>query len=328
MTSRAHLIALTTALMLVSTRASADEPNLEARAAFVEATELVKHAQWGEALAAFERASALRPHAVTTFDIAACERAMGHVTRARAAFRRALVEDTAANGKQLPASMREEATGYLVELDRQVAIAIVRVTPDDSTILVDGRPLEGDADGRLVAGVAAPGPGTPVPRGELRITTDPGLRVLTFARKGFADATVRRTLVAGTSMELTIELDRLPASLRIESNVAGALVTLNGDDLGPVPVDVLRPAGDYRVSVKRRGFVSYDAQVTAHSGEGISLRAPLHEDKPGLTQKWWFWTAAGVLVTGAAVGTYFAARPAPSRPAVGGGTLGWSANVP
>ena len=328
MRSRGLLLSIVMAMLLASGTAAADDPNAEARAAFLDATELVKHAQWGEALAAFERASALRPHAVTTFDIAACERAMGHVTRARATFRRALAEDKAANAKQLPASMREEATGYLTELDHQIAIAVVRVTPDDTTLLVDGRPLEADSDGQLVAGIAPPGPGTPVPRGELTIATDPGPHVLTFARKGFADATVRRTLAAGATTRMMIELDRLPASLRIESNVTGALVTLNGDDLGPVPVDVLRPAGDYHVSVKRRGFVSYDAQVTARPGEGISLRAPLREEKPGLLQRWWFWTAAGVVVTGAAVGTYFATRPAPSRPAVSGGTLGWSANVP
>lgn len=321
------LAGLVTALSLAPA-ARAEDPNVAARAAFHEATELVKQAQWGEALAAFERAAKLRPHAVTTFDIAACERAIGHVTRARATFRRALAQDASSGETELPASMKEEAAGYLVELDRQIATAAVRVTPDDSSILVDGRPLEPGGAGELVAGIAPPGPATPVPRGELRIEADPGLHVLTLSRKGSSDVMLRRTFVPGTTLALTIELDRLPASIRVESNVPDAIVRLNGDDLGPVPVDVLRPAGAYHVSVVRRGFVPYDAQLVARAGEAISLRAPLREDKPGLTQRWWFWTAAGVLVAGAAAGTYFATRPAPTRPAVGEGSLGWSATVP
>ncbi len=160
--------------VMAASAARADDPKQAARAAFVEATELVKNAQWGEALAAFERASRLSPHAVTTFNVAACERAIGHVTRARATFRKALAEDAAAGEKELPASMREEAAGYLVELDRQIAIALVRITPDASTIMVDGRPLEAGSDGELVAGIAAPGGATPVPQGELRIVADPG----------------------------------------------------------------------------------------------------------------------------------------------------------
>ena len=151
---------------------------------------------------------------------------------------------------------------------------------------------------------------------------------LPLFRKGFSDATVRRTFTSGTPLSLIIELDRLPATIRIESNVPEALVTLNGDDLGPVPIEVLRPAGAYHVVVKRRGFVTFESQLVAGPGEGVSLRAPLREDKPGLTQRWWFWTAAGVLVTGAAVGTYFATRPGPTRRAVGEGSLGWSATVP
>jgi hypothetical protein len=45
--------------------------------------------------------------------------------------------------------------------------------------------------------------------------------------------------------------------------------------------------------------------------------------EPLIVERWWFWTIAGAVVTGAVVGKYFATRPEPTRPAVDGGTLGW-----
>ena len=315
--------------------ALADEPAdaPEALAAFVEGTTLVKQARWAQALAAFERAAQLRPHAITTYNIGACERALGHYTRARKVFRQALSEHEASGNKQLPDSLVERTRGYLTEIDGLTARLQLTIVPEGAAIAIDGRPLErdsGDRDRVLVAGTRHPGAAEAAPAGSFEVLLDPGAHVLSLTRKGFSTAVVNRTLAPGSVVPLRLELDRLPATLHVTSSPEGGIVTVNGADVGPTPVDVLRPAGSYRILVKKPGRVTYEATVTAQPGEQLKIPAPLREDKPALTERWWFWTAAGVVVAGAAVGTYFATRsePEPTRAEVSGGTFGWRVRVP
>jgi hypothetical protein len=138
---------------------------------------------------------------------------------------------------------------------------------------------------------------------------------------------IQKTVAPGAKVDLDLVLDRLPATLRIESNEAGALVSVNDRDVGPAPVDVSRPAGRYQVSVRKGGFDPYDTTVVVDAGELLRMRAPLKPEKPAITRRWWFWTAAGVVVTGTALATYFAVRPDPTRPDVNGGSLGWKVPV-
>jgi hypothetical protein len=57
---------------------------------------------------------------------------------------------------------------------------------------------------------------------------------------------------------------------------------------------------------------------------------PFFVDVHEVTVAEWFWTVAGVLVSGAVVGTFYATRsePTPQRPAPDGGALGWAVEVP
>ena len=304
----------------------------KARDEFVAGAELVKKAQWAEALAAFERSAKLRPHAVTTYDIGACLRAMGQYTRARETFARALAENEKSGGAQLSESLVSDSKGYIAEIDHLLATVTVQLTPANAAIAVDGRPLEvqaGAPSPTLIAGTLPPGAGAPPPFGVFKLVLDPGAHVVTLSRKGFADAIVNRTFLPGSATEMKLELDRLPATMHITSNEAGSIVTVNGADVGVAPVDVSRPAGSYRLIVKKDHFVTYESQVEVQAGEEANLEAKLFAESTSLTQRWWFWTAAGVVVAGAAVGTYFATRtsPTPERPALDGGGLGWTLKV-
>jgi hypothetical protein len=336
---RARAAAVATIILATSAPSFADDAKpvetaavTKARDEFVAGAELVKKAQWAEALAAFERSAKLRPHAVTTYDIGACLRAMGQYTRAREALVRALAENDKSGGTQLSESLVADSKGYIAEIDHLLATATVHLTPANAAIAVDGRPLEvlaGAAMPTLVAGTLAPGAGTPPPVGSFTLVLDPGAHVVTLSRKGFADAIVNRTFLPGSTTDLKLELDRLPATLHITSNQPGAVVTVNGSDVGVAPVDVSRPAGSYRLVVKKDHFVTYESQVEVQAGEEANLEAKLFAESTSLTQRWWFWTAAGVVVAGAAVGTYFATRtsPTPERPALDGGGLGWTLKV-
>lgn len=305
-----------------------DEELKRARALYGEGLELVKKAQWSDALSAFERSYALRPHAMTTYNIGACERALGRYTRARVALLRALAEEQA-RPEQLPPSQIEEAKGYVAEIERILAQVAVTLEPSEAGIAVDGRPLEAGAGGTLVAGIATPGAGKPPASGKFELVLDPGAHLITLTRKGYADVVVNRTFTPGQRGELRLELEKLPATLHVSSSVERAIVTVNDVDVGMAPVDVQRRAGTYRVVVKRQGFHPYQAQVVVNAGEETDLRAALVAETTPVTKKWWFWTAATVIVAGAAATTYYATRtePDPRRPALDGGSLGWAAQI-
>jgi len=315
------------AVMLGGPPARADSDR--ARAAFLEGTELVAKAQWGEALAAFERAREERKHPITTYNMAACERAMGRYTRARRLYLEAIAESEGAteSAQRLPSSLVVECRAIVAEIDRLLVRVTLSVEPAGSSLAIDGRPLTGGAGGALVAGPAAAGAGEPTPSGPFVVLVDPGRHVLLFARRGFRDVTVARTFEGGRPESMQLVLTAIPATLRISASERDALVAVDGVDVGPAPVDVLRPAGPHRVVVRREGFVPYDFQLQVGPGEETSVRAELAKSKPSLFSRWWFWTAAGVVIAGAATTTYLLTRPAPARGEVDGGTTGWRVDI-
>lgn len=340
---RPGALVLVTLLLAATARpASAEEPDaaaptdddavVAARTAFVEGTTLVKQERWAEALVAFERAAARKPHAITTYNMAQCERAMGQYTRARRLLLTTLAQDAASGDAELPAPAKVEARALLGELEAILPRVTVTLRPEDAAVSVDGRPLEPladaptGADPTFVAGVLAPGPGAPLGVSRFRVDVNPGAHVFTVSRRGYQDVVVNRSLPPGAKTSLDLELDKLPASIHVTSTLKDGIVRVNGVDVGNPPVDVSRAAGRYTVTVTRRGFVTYEADVSVRPGERVELAATMREEKRALTQQWWFWTAAGVLVVGAAAGTYALTRkdPEPTRPAPDGGGLGWS----
>lgn len=298
---------LATLLLCVAAHAQDDENVKEARALFNHGAELVANAQWSEALASFEQSAAKRPHPITTYNIAQCERALGRYTAAREHFTHALAEGEASGA--LPASLAADAHRYAQQLEQLVVHAKISVRPADAHVAVDGHAL-------------AP-PLTDV-------VLDPGNHILTLSHEGYADGFMSRTFAPGARVELALDLDRLPAHIHVSSNQAGAIVTVGGYDVGAVPVDVSRPAGTYRVMVKKQGYDPYEAQIHVNAGQDANLNAPLAREHVSILKRWWFWTLAASLVTGAAVTTYFLARtpPTPVRPPLDGGGLGWVIKLP
>lgn len=321
--------------LAVPARAQEPEGDAEggrARQAFVTGTEHAREARWAEALTAFEEAARLRPHAVTSYNIGACERALGLYTRAQHTLKHALVQHE--QGQQLPETLVERTRGFLKQLDTLLVRLTLTVKPGGAAIAVDGRPLEkiANVDNKpaFVAGTRPPGDAEAIRAETFVVVLDPGARVITLSRKGFNTAVVNRTFANGAVTALKLELDRLPATLRIRSQPGAGIVTVDRKDVGPTPLDVVRPAGRYHVMVEKEGFVPYESNVRVRPGERLDVYARLTEDQPGIEERWWFWASLGTVVATTAVVLYFALRPEPEsrREEVSGGSFGYEIRIP
>jgi hypothetical protein len=307
-----------------------DDPAVRARAAYVRGTQFVEKAQWVAALASFEEAASIRSHSLTTYNIGACEQALGHYTRARARLLAALTQNDAAGGSELPAAYADAAHRFLDEIERLLVTLRVRVTPADAAISVDGHPLAESKDAAgagagaatYYSGLRDEGGAAAIPTTTFTLRVDPGARLFAVARRGYKDYVVTFTFAPGATQDLTIGLDNLPATLDVSADTDGAVVTVDDVDVGIAPVRVPRPAGSHTVVVRKPGRLTYRTTVAARAGEETNLRVTLPIEKTALTSRWWFWSAVGVVVAGAAATTYFATRPTPSRPAPNGGGLG------
>jgi hypothetical protein len=322
------------ACLLVSPSTHADDEPAKARARseFARGSELAQQMRWGEALSRFEASARLHPDPGTTYNIGVCHRALGHFTRAERAFRKALSEHRPDGPLSLPEHMLNDTRGFLDEIGRVLARIEVELSPATARITLDGRPLEkaGSESGRplLLAGLLPVGPGRPAPASRFVIVADPGTHVLLIARKGYTDIMRRIDLGPGARERLKLELAHLPGELEIASNQPGSAVSVDGLDVGVAPVFLKRPAGPHRVVVRKPSFVSYSTVATVAAGEHVRLDAELAQKPVLLTERWWFWAGLSAVVVGIGVGTYYATRPDPERPAVPSGSLGWTAEVP
>lgn len=299
-----------------------------ARAAFLEGAALVKQTKWSEALAAFERSNAVKSHAITTYNIGACLRALGRYVLARKQFLAALAEDKGVGGGQLSEALRADIEAAVQQIEEQViARAHIRMKPVSAAIAIDGRPLEpaGRVGKRplLLAGTLRSGPGKSPRSAEFDVWIDPGARVITLSREGYKNAVVNRTFEPGVTVDLDLTIARLPATVRINADPDGAIVTVDGRDVGMAPVDVSRRAGTYRVIVDKEGYVPYEQTVSLAAGQTVSIRAKLPLEKPALYERWWFWTMLGGVIASMAVTSYVVLRPEPEEPPCDGGVLGW-----
>lgn len=135
-----------------------------------------------------------------------------------------------------PPAVSDPLSGYLVpRAGRKVPVEKPGAAPPSP----DGKPKRG-ADNHRPAGL----PPRPKPR---PLVVDPAPPVPRKARE--------------------------PARLTVESSPSGALVFLNGNQVGTTPVTLFnRPAGEYQIRLSRPGYLTVERQVTLESA-----RAHLYE---------------------------------------------------
>ena len=309
-------------VIVVPSVASADDA-ATAKEAFTRGLELAKEQKWGEALDAFETAARAKPHALTTYNAAVAERALSRYTRARVRFAAALEEDKAAGGTQLSQSYKDDSKTFLAELDALLVHVDVTVDPADASLAVDGRPLTWTTPERTsaLAGVAQPGAGERVGKKSFEVVVDPGAHVFTVTKEGFQTVATKEDLVPGSKKTLALSLTAMPGKIRVDASTGGSAVRVDDVDVGLAPLLLDRPAGEYRIDVRKAGYVPYVTKVSLQPGQRTDILARMTEDPP-LTKRWWFWTSiAGAVAVGVVVAVIIVANNAEYD----GGNQGWVA---
>jgi len=249
----------------------------QARSLFNDGTEKARRGDWSVALTSFERSEALRPHAVTTYNIGYCERALGRYTRAREILGRALAENVAHGGAELPDDLASAAKTYLAELERQIARAVVSISVEGATVLVDGRPLERAAtDGPrpvLWAGTRDLGAAEAPPASTFELQIDPGPHAFVVSKAGYVDDVTTRSFEAGTPSTVAIELKvAAPAGPAPEASSALAERHAQSPNRAPIYISLViaagalatgATAGAIAIDLKGEGNAHYGSAGTA-----------------------------------------------------------------
>jgi hypothetical protein len=293
------------------------------RQAYLRGVELSRGEQWGEALAAFEEAAAARDAPLVEFNIAYCERALGRYVLARRTLQRVLHDPMG-----LAPSQVDDAKAYLSEFDALLVHIDVTLDPPSAILSVDGRPLAAE-EGTVDTLVVSQGPLTdakPLDRPRFSLLLDPGVHVFQASRVGHEDVVLRHSYKPGEHASLDLHLDTLPATISIRSDPARAIVHIDGSEVGLAPIEFQRQAGTYKLEVSLARYDPYKATLDLKAGQRADLTAKLNPYKQSLTERWWFWTGATVLVAGGVVLTYFLTRPSPQPPPYDPGSANWVAH--
>ncbi len=141
------------------------------------------------------------------------------------------------------------------------------------------------------------------------IPLKPGRHVVKVTRRGYAPRTEVITLRKGH--EEYLEIDLLPTAgiFKIETNVQGARLLLDGKPFGTLPFDGDIPMGKHVLIVVADGYIAAERGMQIQGGQDYHMRFELRLAPPmsalgsdSFYTKWWFWTVTGAVVVGGVTG--------------------------
>ncbi len=240
------------------------------------------------AVRAYEAAYALYPDARVLYNQARSLQALGRNGEALTALNRFADEaDT---------SLKARVSG-LDELRAQLRARVTEVT-----VRVNEPGAEVMFGKQLLGTTPLPGP----------VLLEAGPVTLRIVKEGFFAFERQLTLPGGggETFDVTLSSTERNDKVSIASHVKGALVSIDGRQVGHAPTEAMLPPGTHRVVAHRTGFADASTQVIVRAGETRAVTLdPIEEHS--LLGQWWFWTAVGVV---AAAGTTTAVLIATDRP--------------
>ena len=306
-----HALAALAAFCVLSTlgtaplsaqRASAADR--DARALFEQGVHAAEQERWADALELFRRSRAIVQRPSVLYNEAQMLVRLSRFVEAQTAL-----DDyqAAVRGTSEPAERERLARAETLESEvrTRVATLILRVTPAEATIEVDGHPLAGEGTVRT-------------------LVLDPGRHAITVRAEGCDPRSMNYSLLSGTRAEERISLPQSSATrLIVETGESGAQIEVDGEPFGVgraegpvrggthlvrvIPVD--GPARERRVEIEPGTTLNIDLRAGGGSSGGIA-------------QEPWFWVVIGVVLVGGAAGGIVAATYDPGVEAPIPGDIG------
>ena len=236
------------------TRAALDD----ARHRFEHAVEFADAGNFQGALDEFTRAYELTRNPRVLYNISASLEALGRVIDALDALH--------AFSTQAPADVlrrqRAEIAAAEVRLQNRIGTLVVESNAPDVEIRLDG---------------------VQVPSADLRagMRIEAGHHHLALGAPGYAPREEDIAVQGNAALRETIPLTRLAAHLAVESNLAGATVTVDDDAVGTTPLaaPISVPQGPHHVRISLPGYSTYETDVNV-GGEGARVTAQLGWAEP------------------------------------------------
>jgi hypothetical protein len=317
-----HVFFLRIVLPFVGGTANAQHTSEEqARAAFQRGVAAMQRRQFAEAITEFELSYGMVPRCSTQFNLAVAL----EETRRYADSLTTLARYQSECAANMPAANAAYVLEALPRLAARVGTLTLRLQPPSAvaTVSVDNR-LRSDWNGDIALD---PGSHTvlirtregQVIRREVSVTE--GARETLSLSLETSTPSASPSAIAADSYGYGSVSSASPpvhpeGSLRIDSPIAHARVTVDGQELGEVPVTPTLSSGRHQVEVQAEGFRTARLALSVQDGRVTRLSPRLEReetsvhDRPFYT-RWWFWTlVGGAVVAGAAAVVYVLTRPA------------------
>lgn len=232
--------------------------------------------RYDEALDFYEKAYALDPNPALLYN-------QGRAYQARGSFPEAL-----SMLRRFDAEAPPELRARVPRLDELIAELERKVT--NLTVVVNV------AGARLVVGTrdlgTSPAPMTVVNAGDA---------VIKASKKGYRVLEKKVVLEGGKAQTVNLTLVPLKTTglLQVRS-VAGALVFVDGKEVGSVPTDVEVEPGEHTVVVRHDDYEEAHTTVVLDAGQTKLHQVDLVPIPP-IYERWWFWSGIGAVSATAAV---------------------------
>ena len=135
-----------------------------------------------------------------------------------------------------------------------------------------------------------------------------GLHRVRVEKPGYRTVTREVRVNAGDQLSLVMSLPPLPRQRQLALDVpraaAGAVVRVDGADVGQAPLEHAIGAGTHRLEIERPGFLTFDTDVVVPDDRDLKLRAHLTPRRTR-TQRAVFWTVESIASAVATAGVVF-----------------------
>jgi hypothetical protein len=239
----------------------------EARALFEQGRAHAEAERWVEALDAFRRSRAAVERPTTVFNIATTLIRLG---RAQEAIATIADLQRIADPRQ-HATLLADAARICEQAEASLRRVVLRVSPPEATVEIDGQVLSGEG-------------------AERRVTLDPGAHAVVVSLDGYVPQ--RFSLEPGTDTR-DVTLSPLDATLHVVPSVQSASVSIDGVGRGVGTLRLALPPGVYTVGITAEGHHPFERPIELLPGAELTVDATL---EPIVVELWndpVFWGIVG-----------------------------------